>query len=48
MENPFIVLAEVVRLLDEREINYVLVGSLASSMHRHVQCDGRYRSGRRH
>ena len=38
MNNPFIVLSEVVHLLDERGINYVLVGSLASSMH------GMYRS----
>jgi hypothetical protein len=33
MENPFIVLSEVVQLLDERGITYVLVGSMASSMH---------------
>ena len=33
MNNPFIVLSEVVHLLDERGINYVVVGSLASSMH---------------
>ena len=33
MENPFIVLSEVVQLLDEHSINYVLVGSMASSMH---------------
>src|SRR6266446_5010491 len=33
MENPFNVLCEVVQLLEEREINYVLVGSMASSMH---------------
>jgi hypothetical protein len=33
MENPFIVLSEVVQLLDEHGINYVLVGSMASSMH---------------
>jgi len=33
MENPFIVLSEVVQLLEERGINYVLVGSMASSMH---------------
>jgi len=33
MENPFIVLSEVVQLLDELKIEYVLVGSIASSMH---------------
>lgn len=32
MENPFIVLSEVVQLLEERGIDYVLVGSLASSV----------------
>ena len=33
MDNPFMVLSEVVHLLEERGINYVLVGSMASSMH---------------
>jgi hypothetical protein len=33
MDSPFNVLSEVVQLLDEREIKYVLVGSIASSMH---------------
>lgn len=33
MESPFIVLSEVVQLLNDRGINYVLVGSMASSMH---------------
>lgn len=38
MESPFLVLAEVVRLLELHNITYVLVGSMASSMH------GMYRS----
>jgi hypothetical protein len=33
MENPFTALSEVVRLLEEGGISYVLVGSIASSMH---------------
>ena len=33
MENPVSVLAEVVRVLEQHEITYVLVGSMASSMH---------------
>jgi hypothetical protein len=33
MENPITALSEVVQLLEEREIKYVLVGSMASSMH---------------
>jgi hypothetical protein len=33
MESPFLVLAEVVRLLEREGVTYVLVGSLASSMH---------------
>jgi hypothetical protein len=37
MENPFIVMSEVVQLLEERGITYVLVGSLASSMHGKVR-----------
>ncbi len=38
MEHPFLVLAEVVRVLEQEGITYVLVGSMASSMH------GMYRS----
>jgi hypothetical protein len=38
MENPFTVLSLVASLLEQQGINYVLVGSLASSMH------GMYRS----
>jgi hypothetical protein len=38
MDNPFLVLSEVVRVLEQEGITYVLVGSLASSMH------GMYRS----
>lgn len=38
MESPFLVLSQVARILDQYEITYVLVGSLASSMH------GMYRS----
>jgi hypothetical protein len=38
MENPFLVLLEVVRVFERQSITYVLVGSLASSMH------GMYRS----
>jgi predicted nucleotidyltransferase len=33
MESPFTALSEVVQLLEERGISYVLVGSIASSMH---------------
>jgi hypothetical protein len=33
MENPLVVLSQIVRILEQYEINYVLVGSLASSMH---------------
>jgi predicted nucleotidyltransferase len=38
MENPLVVLSEVARVLERQGITYVLVGSLASSMH------GMYRS----
>jgi hypothetical protein len=38
MESPFLVLSQVARILEQYEIAYVLVGSLASSMH------GMYRS----
>ncbi len=38
MESPLVVLSQVARLLEQQEITYVLVGSLASSMH------GMYRS----
>jgi len=38
MENPFTVLSLVARVLEEQRISYVLVGSLASSIH------GMYRS----
>lgn len=38
MENPFAVLSLVVSILDQQRITYVLVGSLASSLH------GMYRS----
>lgn len=38
MESPFLVLSQVARVLEQHEITYVLVGSLASSMH------GMYRS----
>src|SRR5258705_11142545 len=38
MDLPFSVLLQVARILEERAISYVLVGSLASSMH------GMYRS----
>jgi hypothetical protein len=38
MENPLVVLSQIVRILEQHEIKYVLVGSLASSMH------GMYRS----
>lgn len=38
MESPFLVLSQVARILEEYKITYVLVGSLASSMH------GMYRS----
>lgn len=38
MDEPFLVLAQVASILEQRGINYVLVGSLASSMH------GMYRS----
>lgn len=38
MESPFLVLSQVARILEQHEITYVLVGSLASSMH------GMYRS----
>lgn len=38
MESPFVVLSQVARILEQHEITYVLVGSLASSMH------GMYRS----
>lgn len=38
MENPFTVLSLVAKVLEEQQISYVLVGSLASSMH------GMYRS----
>ncbi len=38
MESPFLVLSQVARILEEHQITYVLVGSLASSMH------GMYRS----
>jgi hypothetical protein len=33
MDNPLIVLVKVVQLLEQRGIKYVLVGSVASSMH---------------
>jgi predicted nucleotidyltransferase len=38
MESPLAVLSQVARILEQQEITYVLVGSLASSMH------GMYRS----
>lgn len=38
MESPLVVLSQVARVLEQHEITYVLVGSLASSMH------GMYRS----
>jgi len=38
MESPLVVLSQVARVLERQEITYVLVGSLASSMH------GMYRS----
>jgi len=38
MESPFVVLSQVARILDQQGVTYVLVGSLASSMH------GMYRS----
>ncbi len=38
MESPLVVLSQVARVLEQQEITYVLVGSLASSMH------GMYRS----
>ena len=38
MENPLAVLSQVARILEQHDITYVLVGSLASSMH------GMYRS----
>jgi len=38
MEDPFTVLSLVANVLEQQRINYVLVGSLASSMH------GMYRS----
>lgn len=38
MESPLVVLSQVARVLEQLEITYVLVGSLASSMH------GMYRS----
>jgi hypothetical protein len=38
MENPLVVLSQVARVLEKQNITYVLVGSLASSMH------GMYRS----
>jgi hypothetical protein len=38
IENPFLVLSEVVRVLEKEGVTYVLVGSMASSMH------GMYRS----
>jgi len=38
MDNPFAVLSLIASVLDQQRINYVLVGSLASSMH------GMYRS----
>src|SRR6185312_14206691 len=38
MDNPFAVLSRIATVLDEQRITYVLVGSLASSMH------GMYRS----
>ena len=38
MDSPLVVLSQVARILDQQGINYVLVGSLASSMH------GMYRS----
>jgi hypothetical protein len=38
MENPLVVLSQVARVLEQQDITYVLVGSLASSMH------GMYRS----
>ncbi len=38
MESPFLVLSQVACVLEQQEITYVLVGSLASSMH------GMYRS----
>lgn len=33
MDSPAVVLSEVVRILDEQGVTYVLVGSMASSMH---------------
>lgn len=33
MDNPLLVLAQVAGILDRKNINYVLVGSFASSMH---------------
>lgn len=33
MESPLVVLSQVARVLEQQEITYVLVGSLASSMH---------------
>jgi hypothetical protein len=38
MDNPFAVLSLIASVLDQQRITYVLVGSLASSMH------GMYRS----
>src|SRR6266498_1390007 len=38
MESPLVVLSQVASVLEQQEITYVLVGSLASSMH------GMYRS----
>lgn len=38
MENPLVVLSQVARVLENQDITYVLIGSLASSMH------GMYRS----
>ena len=38
MESPFVVLSQVARILEQQGVSYVLVGSLASSMH------GMYRS----
>ena len=40
MENPFVVLVEVIRAFDALKIDYVVVGSIASSIHGEYRASG--------
>src|SRR5947209_8424877 len=40
MENPFVVLVQLIGVFDELNIDYVVVGSLASSVHGEYRASG--------